>query len=287
MRKDKPVAGLCVGLFALGFSPAVGLSQETNVVELRGAAVEYVLQQSPGPSIVVVPGGLQDWRPWAEVIGRLGSHYSVLSFSGPGVGESEVRPEGLGPSRSVRLMRELLEATGLAPPYILVGHSNGGLLIRGFAAAYPELVRGRLYVDPSVEEMMVRFDEVEAGYAERQWEEFFAPMEGTEQLAQFERAKAFWDLGVGERSLLEGLVEPDLPTVVLSSARVRNPARDLVETEAGRRVWIELHRTLLPTLGWSMHVILPDVGHNLFEERPDLIVDAVRWIIDSGWSDGD
>lgn len=280
-RYVRAIAGLCAGVVAFAFSPSVGLGQDTHIVELGGSAVEYVLKRSSGPSIVVVPGGLQDWRPWAEVIDRLGSNYSVLSFSGPGGGQSGTRPETLGPSQTVRLIRELLEAVDLAPPYILVGHSTGGLLVRGFAAAYPDLVRGRLYVDPSVEGMMARFDEAEPGYSVRQWEEFFAPLEGTEQRPFFERAKAFWELGVGEGSLLQGEVEPELPTVVLSSARVRHPARDLVETQAGRRVWIELHRKLLPTLEWSMHVVLPDVGHNIFEERPDLIVDAVRWIIDA------
>jgi pimeloyl-ACP methyl ester carboxylesterase len=285
-RYVRAMAGLCAGVVALAISPGVGLGQDTQIAELRGVAVEYVLTRSSGPSIVIVPGGFQDWRPWAEVIDRLSSHYSVLSFSGPGIGQSGIRREASDPSQTVRLIRELLEAVDLAPPYILVGHSNGGLLVRGFVAAYPDLVRGRLYVDPSVEGMMVRFDEVEPGYSARQWKEFFAPLEGTEQQAFFERAKAFWDLGVGERSLVQGKVEPELPTVVLSSARVRDPADDLVETRAGRRAWVELHRKLLPALGWSMHVVLPEVGHNLFEERPDLIVDSVRWLIDASAGPG-
>jgi pimeloyl-ACP methyl ester carboxylesterase len=45
-------------------------------------------------------------------------------------------------------LRSLLAQAGARPPYILVGHSFGGLLIRAFAALYPQEVAGLVLVDP-------------------------------------------------------------------------------------------------------------------------------------------
>jgi len=60
-----------------------------------------------------------------------------------------------GPVRSPRTLRQsvtelhaLLNAVGISAPYLLVGHSYGGLLVRAYAARYPDEVTGLLLVDP-------------------------------------------------------------------------------------------------------------------------------------------
>src|SRR5262245_17966452 len=48
-------------------------------------------------------------------------------------------------------LHALLEAAKIAPPYILVGHSYGGLLVRLYTAEYPKDVIGLVLVDPTHE----------------------------------------------------------------------------------------------------------------------------------------
>jgi len=60
-----------------------------------------------------------------------------------------------GPSKSERTpteiaaeLRDLLHAAGIPPPYVLVGHSFGGLVVRRYALNYPDEVAGVVLVDP-------------------------------------------------------------------------------------------------------------------------------------------
>jgi pimeloyl-ACP methyl ester carboxylesterase len=43
---------------------------------------------------------------------------------------------------------KILEQLDLEPPYLLVGHSLGGVYVRGFAVYYPEMLAGLVIVDP-------------------------------------------------------------------------------------------------------------------------------------------
>jgi pimeloyl-ACP methyl ester carboxylesterase len=72
----------------------------------------------------------------------------VFAYSRPGYGQSEPSPEPRDAAQIVEDLRALLTARGLAPPYVLVGHSFGGAYMEFFAKAHPEEVNGVVLVDP-------------------------------------------------------------------------------------------------------------------------------------------
>ena len=79
-----------------------------------------------------------------EGIGRFAR---VLSYDRAGLGWSDPATQPRTLANIVEELRSLLHAAGVAPPYILVGHSFGGLVVRYFAAQHPEEVAGILLVD--------------------------------------------------------------------------------------------------------------------------------------------
>ena len=106
------------------------------------------------PSIVLEAGGgaHADW--WAWVQQRLARHTVVLAYDRAGLGRSagggNPARADIGAMATARRLHDLLRALatqGLPPPYLLVGHSLGGLYAQAYASAYPEQVCGVALVD--------------------------------------------------------------------------------------------------------------------------------------------
>jgi pimeloyl-ACP methyl ester carboxylesterase len=72
----------------------------------------------------------------------------TFAYSRPGYGQSAPSQEPRDAAHIVEDLRALLATRGLAPPYVLVGHSFGGAYMELFAKAHPEEVIGVVLVDP-------------------------------------------------------------------------------------------------------------------------------------------
>ena len=86
---------------------------------------------------------------WLEVQDALAAHTAVCVYDRPGLGWSD--PVAAWPSAAgmARDLHGLLEAAGVAPPFVLAGHSMGGLVARMFTHQYPYEVAGLALVDSS------------------------------------------------------------------------------------------------------------------------------------------
>jgi pimeloyl-ACP methyl ester carboxylesterase len=111
--------------------------------------VLHCFERGLGSPTVVLEAGISassvSWRPVQKELSR---HCRVLAYDRAGYGWS---PRIRAPRTIPRLCEELeamLDASGAAGPYVLVGHSFGGLLLRHFAAYAPEKVAGLVLVDP-------------------------------------------------------------------------------------------------------------------------------------------
>jgi pimeloyl-ACP methyl ester carboxylesterase len=80
----------------------------------------------------------------------------AVSYDRAGLGWSEAGPLPRTAGRAAEELRRLLDAAGVPPPFILVGHSYGGLVMRIFAARYPADTSALLLVDPAHPEDWVR-----------------------------------------------------------------------------------------------------------------------------------
>jgi pimeloyl-ACP methyl ester carboxylesterase len=85
----------------------------------------------------------------------------VASYDRGGLGWSERcrRPRTL--EQITRELESLLRAAEIGPPYVLVGHSFGGLVIRAFAHERPDQVAGLVFVDPVSIETWARCSETD------------------------------------------------------------------------------------------------------------------------------
>jgi pimeloyl-ACP methyl ester carboxylesterase len=84
---------------------------------------------------------------WSLVQPELSKHTTVLSYDRAGFGWSTETIEQPTCQHYVDDLRQLLHKMNLIPPYILVGHSYGGMMMKLFVSEYPEEVAGLILVD--------------------------------------------------------------------------------------------------------------------------------------------
>jgi pimeloyl-ACP methyl ester carboxylesterase len=117
-----------------------------------GACKLHLNQQGFGQPVVVLEAGIAATSiSWSPVQTRLAQFSTVCSYDRAGLGWSERRLDRSRPCTLDQMVGELealLRKSGLVAPFVLVGHSFGGLLVRAFAHAYPDQVAGLILVDP-------------------------------------------------------------------------------------------------------------------------------------------
>ena len=102
----------------------------------------------PVPSVILESGIAASSLSWALVQPEIAKFARVCSYDRAGLGwsRSPTKPRAL--EQMVSELAALLKAASIPPPYVLVGHSFGGLLIRAFAYWHPTDVAGLVFVDP-------------------------------------------------------------------------------------------------------------------------------------------
>jgi pimeloyl-ACP methyl ester carboxylesterase len=84
---------------------------------------------------------------WAWVQSDIARKARVCSYDRAGSGWSDPGPKAMGLHETAEDLHALLTRAGIAGPYVLVGHSKGGLIVRQFASDHPEQVVGIVLVD--------------------------------------------------------------------------------------------------------------------------------------------
>jgi pimeloyl-ACP methyl ester carboxylesterase len=118
-----------------------------RALQARSGRVSYILSGHGAPHIVLFSGAgmsLQGWEPLYPGIERVGR---VLAWNRFGMQGSDPPRERQTGAMVVGSLRELLGHVDLAPPYVLVAHSMGGLFANLYARLYPEEVAGVLFIE--------------------------------------------------------------------------------------------------------------------------------------------
>ncbi len=241
-------------------------SAGTARFEAAASADPSMHVEGSGGVTVVLESGLGDTGDvWRSVQTAIADHCAgTVSYTRDGYGE--VRRSASGRRDAERIVSELrtrLRASGYAPPYVLVGHSLGGLYMQYFARRYPGDVRGLVLVDSMHAHQLDRVKAATPGIY--RMTNLLTMLRGGIMRREF--------LGIRSTTAeLEALPKSArLPTIVLSSTR---PGTG--ETSAFRALAARLQAELSASYAARRHEFVAGSGHYIHLEQPRVVIDAVR-----------
>ena len=114
----------------------------------RGHRLYMVEKGSGGPPVLFEAGIAATNLNWHYIQEKVSSFTATASYDRGGLGWSSPCRSERTPGNISAELHTMLESAGIQQPYVLVGHSFGGLVVRRYAAMYPEEVAGVVLVDP-------------------------------------------------------------------------------------------------------------------------------------------
>jgi pimeloyl-ACP methyl ester carboxylesterase len=250
-------AMLCF-LLASGCAPMPGKA----VMEVGGQTIAYVKRGTRPPAIVLQSGLGDGQSTWAQLLSALDPEQLAFAYDRPGYGDSPATSAARDPCSIATELRNTLQSAGVAPPYLLVGHSIGGLYQYAYARLYPEEVAGILLLDPT---------------HPRHWQQIQERLPGIAFTLRTLRATLFtrvmrreFDDQAACNAQLAGLASPGVPI------------RMLVRTEFATGETAEF-QTLVRELEGDWQTLLPGLirteaqgsGHYIHNDRTGLVLEQL------------
>ncbi|HSY31912.1 MAG TPA: alpha/beta hydrolase [Verrucomicrobiae bacterium] len=152
------IAGLLILILLVGMTyQRLGESRDRRLHPPPGKFVDlgthrlHLLEEGRGSPTIILEAGLMSTNlSWTDIRRKLAASYRVVTYDRAGLGWSDIGPMPRTAERIVDELHSLLELAAIPAPYVLVGHSFGGLTMPLFAARYPEKIAGMVLVDPVV-----------------------------------------------------------------------------------------------------------------------------------------
>jgi pimeloyl-ACP methyl ester carboxylesterase len=118
-----------------------------TLIDVGGRRLHYRCAGSGEPAVVFEAGIAASSVSWSIVQPQVSTFTRACSYDRAGLAWSDPGERRRSIPGFVAELRSLLESAGVPPPYILVGHSFGGMIVRAFARAHPREVVGLVFVD--------------------------------------------------------------------------------------------------------------------------------------------
>jgi biopolymer transport protein ExbB/TolQ/pimeloyl-ACP methyl ester carboxylesterase len=246
-----------------------------RVVDAAGLRLHLHCEGEGSPAVVFDAGAGNDGSSWRTVQPGVARVTRACSYDRAGLGYSG---PGRKPRNSARMAMELhalLAAAQVPPPYVLVGHSAGGLNVRLFANDYFDEVAGMVLVDAT------------PAAARERLTPRLSEQERQQQRERLQRGPDGWDFDSFQESMQLAGAAPalgNLPLVVLTAGRddrEGGPPPSAPPEEMKRRfeIWQELQVELAQLSSNSRHTVVPEARHFVHWDAPAVVVRAVRDVV--------
>jgi pimeloyl-ACP methyl ester carboxylesterase len=244
--------------WGLGLSPAGADSEAPHHrVHIEGS----------GPRTVVFEAGFGDTLDiWQTIQPRVAANCArTFSYNRAGYVDSDPADDARDAAHIVGELRGELGQRNVNPPYVLVGHSLGGLYMQYFARNYPAEVAGLVLIDSTHWQQGLKVDHTaNTPYQSRTSITLYMPLIMRRELDDSV------DAGL---EVNRSPAAAAIPTIVLSSTRL-----GANETADQRAQAVTLQNAIAADFPGAQHVYVENSGHYIQRDKPDVVIDAIRQV---------
>ena len=268
-----------------------------EMVVVGGRQIHLLCQGQGSPAVILESGIPGTSLGWASVIEDIASFATVCAYDRAGYGWSEAGPEPRTISNITGELRGLLRTAGVDPPLVLAGHSFGGLVVQLYSSRFPEEVAGMVLVDSAHADLARR-----SGHLERMGGVAFR----LKLLAPLGIARLIIDPPAGSPKSRPSSVRKMEKEVLATTRSFRTMASEMaglreslnqaaenrpslgrkplvVLTEGQRKTefWHAMQQQFTELSDSSEWQVVSGAGHFIHQDKPDIVVDAVRRVVES------
>jgi pimeloyl-ACP methyl ester carboxylesterase len=240
-----------------------------HYINVDGHELRFLISGHGSPTVVFEAGGtgasggpLEFWERVQPAV----SHFArTVTYDRAGSGMSEPGPKPRDARQIARELHAALQKAGIAPPYVLVGHSFGGPLNRVFAGLYPDEVAGMILIDPTQEEF-IEWNQARAGHDETRQDDEWKDIQAS--LAEAHESRVPKGVPV---VVITAMGPRVLPSFVTEKQRE--------EMKLTRPMWLKFHEEWVEKIPGGRHIITENSGHGVPFEEPGLVINEIRRVV--------
>ena len=251
------------------------------MVEVNGFNLYYECYGEGEPTVVIEPGlgmGVEDWH---RIMYMIAPTTRICSYDRPGNGQSDPPASKFTSLDMANALDQLLGSAGIPGPYILVGHSAGGLNALIFGSEWLAETAGIILIDPSVpDQSKILLDRLPIGYG-GEIKKCRQAAEGWNKMwndPNHVGIGAWWNLYESAKQLRSITSLGDLPLVVITAGIIDSECSGEYG-ELDRQIWRELHAQYAGLSTNGVQIIAENSGHFIHMDDPQLVADTILQLV--------
>lgn len=272
-RARSPWSGRAGAAAALAFGALFAMTScastpnDVRYAHVEGHRIAYRVLGAGEPAVVMISGLGEDMATFDDVAAEIAQSATVIVYDRAGYGGSDAA-EGARDARAAeRELTALLEQSGVSGPYVLLGHSVGGLYAEYYASQHQDEIAALILEDSRPSDFRRACEAAGASMCA-------AP------------AALAWTMPAGARAELAALVTTEAqveaialfvgkPVLVLSRPTPAN-------ANAFDATWASSQRELAARYAGAHHLTAPTGGHNIHEDEAAWFVASIQAFLESG-----
>ena len=237
-------------------------------VSVDGHKMHYQTAGGGRATVVFENGHGDNLFEWDDIFFDVAKFAKVVRYDRMGYDRSEATNQARTLKQIATELHSMLHRANIAPPYILVGHSMGGAIIRAFAYLYKDETAGFVFVDP--------FNEFETnGMGKKEIEN---ELNSADSMLRPGPPNIFEEFQTLKQEILSGFPElhsfdtlPDVPSILLIAGKRRPPN--------WQKNLVDFYETKMAKLSESKSIILPQSTHYIQRNDPVMVIESIRRVV--------